>query len=275
MFVALGIASGATARGAELTQRLLAYSRLQPLSPQTIDLTDLLGGVSDMMKRTLGETIEIKTVTDPDLWAASADPGQVENALLNLALNARDAMPGGGKLTIECANAVLDEAYLAENDDANPGDFVVLAVSDTGTGMSAAVRARVFEPFFTTKETGEGSGLGLSMVYGFAKQSGGHVDIYSEEGQGTTVKLYLPRAAGTPVVARARAEAGLPRGRGETVLVIEDDPDVRELAVAMLDGLGYRTLDAPLAASARESLEREKVDLVLSDVVLPGGVSGP
>ena len=222
----------AATRGSELTQRLLAYSRQQPLRPQTIDLVELTDGMADMLARTLGETIEIKTRTPPGLWSASADPGQVENALLNLAINSRDAMPQGGKLTIDCMNVTLYQAYVTENPEALAGDLVVLAVSDTGTGMSAEIQARVFEPFFMTKEVGQGSGLGLSMVYGFTKQSGGHVSIYSEEGRGTTASELAVEDTSPEV------EAAIPIGAGETVLVIEDDEDVRVLAADTLKGLG-------------------------------------
>ncbi len=267
----------ATARGAELTQRLLAFSRQQPLRPQSIDLAELVGGMSDLLARTLGETIQIEAVADPHLWAASADPGQVESALLNLAINARDAMPGGGKLIIEYANARLDEGYVERNPEAVAGDYVILAVSDTGVGMSPEVQEHAFEPFFTTKDVGEGSGLGLSMVYGFAKQSGGHVSIYSEAGHGTTVKLYLPRAPERSATKTAEPDAvDIPRGQGETILLIEDDDAVRTLAVKILKRLNYDVIDVTDAASARTALEgSERVDLILSDVVLPGGTSGP
>ena len=266
----------ATKRGAELTHRLLAFSRQQPLRPQVIDLGALVSGMSDLLSRSLGETVEIEVQTDPDLRNALADPGQVENALLNLALNARDAMPSGGKLTIECSNIRLGESYVAENPETSAGDYVVLAVSDEGTGMITEVQAHVFEPFFTTKEVGEGSGLGLSMVYGFARQSGGQVTIYSEPGRGTTVKLYLPQA-NTPLRHGAAVqEQEVPLGRGELLLLIEDDPEVRALAMEMVQDLGYRVIDVPDAASAQAVLAAgETVDLVLSDVILPGGTSGP
>ncbi len=266
----------ATTRGSELTQRLLAYSRQQPLRPQAIDLLELTTGMSNLLARTLGETIEIETLAQPELWSAAADPGQVENALLNLAINARDAMPDGGKLTIECMNVKLDQTYVDENTEALVGDFAVLAVSDTGTGMSADVKARVFEPFFTTKEVGQGSGLGLSMVYGFTKQSGGHVSIYSEEGRGTTVKLYLPRAEHAAEDIAAEPEDTIPTGHGETILVIEDDEDVRALATDTLKGLGYFVIAVATAAAARDVLAGETpTNLILSDVILPGGTSGP
>ena len=266
----------ASARGAELAQRMLAFSRQQPLQPQSIDLADLVAAVADMLERTLGETIEVEIDSVPNLWPATADPGQVENVLLNLAINARDAMPEGGRLMIQCSNARLDEAYAAGRPDAVAGDYVVLAVSDNGVGMPAEVQEHAFEPFFTTKDVGEGSGLGLSMVYGFARQSGGHVIIYSEEGHGSTVKLYLPRDA----VAVRKPEPGeatqTPRGSGETILLIEDDADVSEITNKMLRSLGYRVIGAPEAASARALLDDgATVDMVLSDVILPGGMSGP
>jgi PAS domain S-box-containing protein len=273
---ALKAIARAATRGAELTERLLAFSRRQPLRPQVFDPGALVSRMSEMLTRTLGETIEIKTSTSPSLASALADPGQLESALLNLALNARDAMPGGGKLIIGCSNIRLDEDDVVPYSEVRAGDYVLLTVSDTGTGMSSEVRDHAFEPFFTTKGVGQGSGLGLSMVYGFAKQSGGHVTIYSEEGHGTTVKLYLPRAGEATRSGSASREAGIPRGRGETILVIEDDPDVRGLAVQMLAGLNYHTIDVPDVSGARRVLSGGMpVDLVLSDVVLPGGTSGP
>jgi PAS domain S-box-containing protein len=266
----------AARRGTELTQRLLAFSRRQPLDPRPTDLNELVGGMSAMLRRTLGESIEIAVTSEEGLWPAMVDPGQVENALLNLAINARDAMPGSGRLTIECMNARLDDAYLESNADASPGEFSVLAVSDNGTGMPPSVLEHVFEPFFTTKEVGQGTGLGLSMIYGFAKQSGGHVAIFSEEGIGTTVKLYLPRARDVVISCKPEDLADLPRGRGETVLVLEDDNDVRALAVRILEGLRYRVIEASRAEAADRALaEADQVDLLLSDVVLPGKMNGP
>jgi len=264
----------AATRGADLTQRLLAFSRQQALRPQTVDLRALVSEMSTLLSRTLGEAIEIKVHTAADLWHGAADPSQVENALLNLGLNARDAMPNGGRLIITCENEYLDPDYAAQNPETLPGDYVSLAVTDSGTGMSEDVRANAFDPFFTTKEVGQGSGLGLSMIYGFAKQSGGHVTIYSEEGQGTTVKLYLPRArvAGD---SEEQKPCEIKRGQGQKILVIEDNPDVRVLAVDLLSGLGYRTMDVADADEARRALSDEAdFDLVLSDVVLPGGTSG-
>jgi PAS domain S-box-containing protein len=263
-------------RGAELTQRLLAFSRRQSLQPRTLDLRATLGGLFALIDRTLGEAIEVEYKFAPQLWAVVADPGQVENAVLNLAINSRDAMPGGGRLTVEAQNATLDEAYTANNPEAKAGDYVVVAVSDNGTGMSPEVLRHAAEPFFTTKGAGRGSGLGLSMVYGFIKQSGGHISIYSEEGLGTTVKLYLPRAdAGEEVEQESKSES-ISRGRGELVLVVEDDKDVRILAIKLLDSLGYRIIDAADAETAISVFEAgRKIDLVLSDVILPGGVNGP
>lgn len=266
----------AARRGTELTQRLLAFSRRQPLDPRPTDLSELVGGMSGMLTRTLGETIEIGISSEAGLWPAMVDSGQVENALLNLAINARDSMPGGGRLTIECMNVRLDEACLDGDSDAAPGEYAVLAVSDTGAGMPPSVLEHVFEPFFTTKEVGQGTGLGLSMIYGFAKQSGGHVTIYSEEGTGTTVKLYLPRASGSAIPCKPEDLADLPHGQGETVLLLEDDSDVRALAARVLEGLNYRVIEAERAETAHRILADSKyVDLLLSDVVLPGPMNGP
>jgi PAS domain S-box-containing protein len=266
----------AALRGAELTQRLLAFSRRQPLMPRSIDLGALASGMSDLLERTLGATIEIHMVAAPDLWPALADPGQVETALLNLAINSRDAMPDGGRLTIECRNAPLDDSFVANNPETTPGDYVLLAVSDTGSGMSPEVLSHVFEPFFTTKDVGKGSGLGLSMVYGFAKQSGGHVNVYSEPGRGTSVKLYLPRARDARQPTAASAGETAPRGQGETILLIEDDPEVCAMAASMLGTLDYNVVDVPDAAAAEAALRGGDLPaLILSDVVLPGGVSGP
>ncbi len=266
----------AAERGAELTQRLLAFSRQQPLHPQAIDLSALIGDISDLLARTLGETVEITIGGSPNLWRALVDQSQMENALINLAINARDAMPGGGMLTIDCSNVRLDENYTAWDPGALPGDYVLLAVSDTGVGMSGEVQAQVFEPFFTTKDLGQGTGLGLSMVYGFAKQSGGHIAIVSEVGRGTTVKLYLPRSKSVAPAKLTENSNELLRGRGEMVLVIEDDDGVRGLAVKMLENLGYRASAVADAAEGLHALaKKERVDLVLSDVVLPGGMNGP
>jgi signal transduction histidine kinase/ActR/RegA family two-component response regulator len=266
----------AATRGAELTQRLLAFSRRQPLRPRTVDLDGLVAGMSDLLARTLGETIEVDIVPGCDVRPATADAGQVESALLNLAINAQHAMPSGGKLIIETTNVEFDAEYAATNLEVSPGDYVLLAVSDTGTGMAPEVLEHAFEPFFTTKDVGEGSGLGLSMVYGFAKQSGGHVTIYSEQGRGTTVKLYLPQAEPSAERDGEALDRRAPQGRGERILVLEDDPDVRGLAVSLLEALGYWVLEAQDGAEALAVLEQAgRIDLLLSDVVLPGGMSGP
>ena len=231
----------------------------------------------DLIARTIGENVEVLIVPAEGLWSASIDPAQLETSLLNLAINARDAMQataGGGKLTIETANATLDESYAASNPDAAAGDYVMISVSDTGTGMASDVAAQAFDPFFTTKAHGKGSGLGLSMVYGFVKQSGGHVKIYSEVGHGTSVKLYLPRGLGsaeTPAETEAVPDV---RGR-ETILVVEDDEPVRGIAVDHLLALGYHVLAAGNAAEALAILEAgAEVDLLFTDVVMPGGMNG-
>jgi CheY-like chemotaxis protein len=215
-------------------------------------------------------------VLQPDLWPAAADPTQFESALANLSINARDAMPGGGRLTIETANKELDAGYAQENPDVTPGDYVMLAVSDTGTGMPPEIVARVFEPFFTTKEPGKGTGLGLSMVYGFARQSQGHAKIYSELGHGTTVRLYLPRAGGGMVAAAPSEPERLHRARdGERVLLVEDNPHVRKVVAGQLDDLGYRVMEAENADAALKLLAQgESVDLLFSDVIMPGGIRG-
>jgi DNA-binding response OmpR family regulator len=223
--------------------------------------------------RSLGETIRLETITAPGLWRIEADPNQLESALLNLAVNARDAMPEGGKLTIETANAHLDEAYSVGQAEVAPGDYVVIAVSDTGTGMSKETLARVFEPFFTTKEVGRGTGLGLSMVYGFVKQSGGNVKLYSEVGEGTTVKIYLPRLLADGAEEEAVDSAvATPGTQDETILVVEDDDDVRAYTVEILRELGYRVLEAHDGPAALRLIERADVpiDLLFTDVVMPG-----
>ncbi len=269
-------ASGAAQRGATLTAQLLAFARKQPLAPSPIDLTAIVPELMPLMQRTLGAHIDVRYVGTAGLWPAMADHAQLESAVLNLALNARDAMPDGGRLTIEVANKVLDEAYAGAHHEVMPGDYAMLAVSDTGHGMSPEVVARVFEPFFTTKPDGKGTGLGLAMVFGFVKQSGGHVKIYSEPGHGTTVRLYLPRAIGAaPSRPRSSAPVELPRGN-VCVLVVEDEPAVREIAVAILADVGYRVLEA---ADGEEGLRvfgahAAEVALLLTDVVLPGPVRG-
>ena len=267
----------AAGRGADLTHRLLAFSRQQVLAPTVTNLNDFLSGVTDLLGRSLGEHIEINTKLAPDLWHCLADPSQVENALLNLAINARDAMPGGGNLTIETSNSHLSDEYAAAQADLEPGEYVLLTVTDTGEGIAPEHQEHIFEPFFTTKKIGDGSGLGLSMVYGFVKQSGGHMTVYSEVGEGTTFRIYLPRTLKALVAQPTpRAAAGVQAVPEATILVVEDDLDVRTLAVALLSDAGYEVLEASSGPAALELLkEGQHVDLLLSDVVLPGGMSGP
>lgn len=263
-------------RGAELTSRLLAFSRKQSLRPVTTDLNRLVSGMTDLIRRTLGETIAVRTVSATDLWETKVDPGQMEAALLNLAVNARHAMPDGGELIVETANAALDQAGVARFDGLQAGRYAMLSVSDTGTGIAPNALKHVFEPFFTTKGVGEGSGLGLSMVHGFVTQSGGHVEISSEPGIGTTVRLYLPVVDDEPpALKHDQTNIAGPRGRGELILVVEDDSDLRVLSTTTMRGLGYRTLEASDGAAALELLAGETaVDLLFTDVVLPGGMNG-
>jgi two-component system NtrC family sensor kinase len=258
-------------RAATLTKRLLAFSRQQPLNPVTLDLDRLLHRLSEFFRRTLGEDISLEIVGGGGVWPIEADPVELETAILNLVVNARDAMPSGGKLTIEVSNSYLDDAYCRKHQDVRTGQYVQLAVSDTGTGMNTGTIERAFEPFFTTKPTGQGTGLGLSQVYGFVKQSGGHVKIYSEVGEGTTVKLYLPRSLGqyipeetlNPQASRARP--------GECVLVVEDDADVRAYVGETLGRLGYDVLEAAGGKEALLLLEKHaSTNLLLTDVVMPG-----
>jgi len=228
--------------------------------------------MTELLHRTLGETIELEAVTASRLWPIEVDQNQLESAILNLAVNARDAMPDGGKLTIETANTALDESYSAKDSEVVPGQYVMLSVSDSGSGMSKETLSRAFEPFYTTKEVGRGTGLGLSMVYGFAKQSGGHVTLYSEPGQGTTVKLYFPRYTGNLSAAETvEPQAAPTASREEVVLVVEDNDDVRAYSVAILRELGYRVLEATDAEQALQVLEGpDRIDLLFTDVVLPG-----
>ncbi|MBT5037417.1 MAG: PAS domain-containing protein [Rhodospirillaceae bacterium] len=261
----------ATERGADLTHRLLAFSRRQTLMPVAVDLNFLVSDMIEMLRRTLGETIKIFTSEPADLWLCEADRSQLENALLNLAINARDAMPNGGKLVIETANILFGPEQAVSVPDIVPGPYVMLAVSDTGSGIGEDALEHVFEPFFTTKEVGKGSGLGLSMVYGFARQSDGNVTIESEEGKGTTVKLYLPRAQDVESERRhLPAKDNIPLGSGEHILVVEDDADVRDQAVNLLVALGYETSDAATAEAAIALVtDAQPFDLLLSDVILP------
>ena len=263
-------------RAAALTQHLLAFSRRQPLEPKPIHVNILVSGMSELLHRTLGEQVAIESVLAAGLWGVEADPNQLENAILNLAVNARHAMPGGGKLTIETTNTRLDESYAQQNVEVAPGQYVAICVTDTGTGMSNEVLTKVFEPFFTTKEVGEGSGLGLSQVYGFVKQSGGHVKIYSELGEGTTVKMYLPRRHGVVQAQETELKSSVPEGRTEElILVVEDDDDVRTYTVEVLRELGYGVLEASDGKAALRILEsRRDINLLFTDVVLPGGMNG-
>ena len=267
----------AARRGASLTHRLLAFSRQQQLAPSAVKAGTLVTGLIGVLRRVVEESVRIETVIAPNLWTSRIDAHQLENALLNLALNARDAMPDGGKLTIAAENAILDEEYARDYAEVTPGRYVLLSVSDTGTGMPKEVVARAFEPFFTTKPVGQGTGLGLPMVYGFVKQSGGHAAIYSEPGIGTTVKLFLPEFVAEPAAASTAAKKPAPAADGEAVvLVVEDDEMVRRLQLRMLASLHYRTLEAADGPAGLAILESDtRVDLLLTDIVLPGGMSGP
>ena len=270
-----GEALEAAQHGGELTRSLLAFARRQPLQPRRIELNALVREMTVLLRRTLGEQIEIALELKPDAWPVVADPVQLQSALANLATNARDAMPKGGRLTIATDNRRLDEDYASQHLEVAPGEYAMLQVSDTGIGMSPDVLAKVFEPFFTTKGRGEGTGLGLSMVFGFVKQSGGHINVYSEVGVGTTFRLYLPRDCGD---AEPNVDTGVtdtPRGRGERVLVVEDNPALRRLVVRQLGQLGYRVDGVENAAAALRQLEEiGDVDLVFTDVVMAGKVDG-
>jgi PAS domain S-box-containing protein len=270
------LALKASLGGATLIRQLLAFSRRQALSPKPFDLGALVASTRALLSRTLGEHIEIDMRLAPDLWPAMADAAQVESAIANLAINARDAMPNGGRLILETANQYLDEDYAEANPDVQPGEYVMLAVSDTGTGIPADILNRVFEPFFTTKEQGKGSGLGLSMVYGFARQSRGHVKIYSEVGHGTTVRLFLPRADHQMKAATAAPPAAADPDRiAAIVLVVEDNVDVRRIVCKLLRDFGCTVIEANSAGAALEVLQSDRpVDLMFSDVVMPGGMSG-
>jgi signal transduction histidine kinase len=267
----LEAATNATERAATLTQRLLAFARQQPLAPQPIDANKMIGNMSDLLQSTLGEHIQIETVAAAGLWTVHADAQQLESAILNVAINGRDAMPDGGKLTIETANAYLDDAYCRQNPGIEPGQFVMIAVSDTGIGMSPEVAVRVFDPFFTTKPAGKGTGLGLSQVYGFLKQSRGHIKVYSEVGAGTNVKIYLPRLIGNATeIKQPIAEPIRTGDRSEIILVVEDDSLMRRLTTEALHELGYTVFESENAANALAILDRESdVKLLFTDVVMP------
>ncbi|HEX8536648.1 MAG TPA: ATP-binding protein, partial [Cystobacter sp.] len=271
----LQTAVGAVERGAKLAAQLLAFARRQPLEPVVINLGRLVRGMDELLRRALGEDIEVETVITGGLWNTFADANQLENVILNLAINARDAMESHGRLTIEASNAMLDDHYAQLHQDVVPGQYVLLAISDTGCGMPPEVIERAFEPFFTTKPEGRGTGLGLSMVYGFVKQTGGHVKIYSEVGHGTTLKIYLPRAFQAETAPTEVIEGPI-EGGNETILVVEDDVAVRATAVEMLSELGYRVLKAGDAQSALAIIQSGvPVDLLFTDVVMPGPVRSP
>jgi signal transduction histidine kinase len=266
----------AAERGSDLTRSLLAFARKQPLMPKDIDIGEKILGMEQLLRRTLGEHIECEFQLDRGLWLASVDPGQLASALLNLVLNARDAMPSGGKLTVEVRNTSLTESDVDVNGDARPGDYVMVAVTDTGSGMSAEVAGRAFEPFFTTKEVGKGTGLGLSMVYGFAQQSGGSMQIRSGPGQGTAVRLFFPRAGAPQTNAAPSVGQRATAAVNEAILVVEDNAMVRAYVESELKALGYRVIVTRNAPAALDILRGpEKIDLLFSDVVLPGGMFGP
>ena len=265
-------------RAVTLTNRLLAFSRQQPLAPKPIDANKLVSATCEFLRRTLGETVSLETALAAGLWRAHADPHQLENALINLTLNARDAMPEGGKVTIETANCYLDESYVsAIPEPVDVGQYVMIAVADTGTGMDPPTVERAFEPFFTTKEVGRGTGLGLSQVYGFVRQSAGHVRVYSELDEGTTVKIYLPCYVGADEQVEAAEPTRAANGAigTETILVVEDDEALRSYTVETLAELGYRVLSATNGAAAIDILDSgADIDLLFTDVVMPGGLNG-
>jgi len=265
----------AAERGAQLTKHLLAFARKQPLQPLEIDINSLILEAAKLLHPTLGEHVEISPKLTDDAWPTLVDPSQLTTAVLNLSLNARDAMPRGGKLTLETANIHLDEDYASMNSEVAPGDYVMIAVSDTGTGIPAALMEKVFDPFFTTKEVGKGTGLGLSMVFGFVKQSGGHIKIYSEEGHGTTVKIYLPRSSGQGQTSLDLSSSAEVKGGSETVLVVEDDMLVRNYVMTQVASLGYATLEAANATEALKIIDDgAHVDLLFTDVIMPGPMNG-
>ena len=268
----IDFALAAVTRGAKLASQLLAFGRRQPLEPRVVNLGRFLHGMDDMLRRAIGAEIELETVVSGGLWNTFVDPGQIENAILNLAINSRDAMDGQGRLTLEAGNVLLDDDYARQHGEVTAGQYVMVAVTDTGSGMTSEVMARAFEPFFSTKPEGKGTGLGLSMVYGLVKQSGGHAKIYSEVSQGTTVKLYLPRAIEGEEELADDVAAPV-HGGAETILVVEDDFEVRETAVALLADLGYRVLKAPDAAAGLAVIESGvTIDLLFTDVVMPGSM---
>jgi PAS domain S-box-containing protein len=272
----LNEAQEAAALGSKLTDQLLTFGRRRHMDSQVVQLNDLVVNVTDMLRRTLGEHITLSTSLAREVWPTRADPGQFQSAIVNMAVNARDAMPQGGRLIVETRNVILDEDAFDALTELRSGEYVQLSISDTGTGMPPEVRDRAFEPFFTTKEKGRGTGLGLAMVYGFVKQCGGHVTIYSEVGHGTTINLYLPRAGETTVVDKPGTRTvGAKTSAGETILVVEDDERVRQLTVKRLKLIGYKVLEASDGPSALDILRHgDQVDLVFTDLVMPGGLSG-
>jgi PAS domain S-box-containing protein len=274
--VLLKEAQDAALLGSKLTDQLLTFARRRYLDPQVIQLNDLVVGITDMLRRTLGEHIALSTSLAREVWPTRADPGQFQSAIVNMAVNSRDAMPSGGKLVVETRNVTLDAEHTEFHVELEPGDYVQLSISDTGGGMPPEVRDRVFEPFFTTKDKGRGTGLGLAMVYGFVKQSGGHITIYSEPGHGTTINLYFPRVDGAPVVAATGKSTSQTRAPArETVLVVEDDKRVRQLTIKRLKLIGYQVLEAGDGPTALAILgSSAPVDLVFTDLVMPGGLSG-
>jgi nitrogen-specific signal transduction histidine kinase/ActR/RegA family two-component response regulator len=273
--VLLKEAQDAAMLGSKLTDQLLTFGRRRHMDAQVILLNDQVLGITDMLRRTLGEHVMLSTSLTRDIWSIRADPGQFQSAIVNMAVNARDAMPQGGKLVMETRNIVLDLDHADFHPELKPGEYVQLSISDNGSGMPAQVRDRVFEPFFTTKEKGRGTGLGLAMVYGFVKQSGGHVTIYSEVGHGTTFNLYFPRTDGPTAAVATRAKDVTDPAARETILVVEDDDRVRQLTITRLKLIGYQVLDASDGPKALDILSRgHAIDLVFTDLVMPGGMSG-
>lgn len=273
----LGKALAAAQRNAELTAKLLGFSRAQPRRKRRTAVNDFISGLKDIIATSLTATFEIRADLSEDLWLVDIDPAELEDMILNLAINARDAMPDGGVLTIETVNKVLDENYVNHYPDGHPGDYVVISVSDTGTGMSKEIREQIFDPFFSTKETGKGTGLGLSMVHTFVQRSSGFIMVYSEPGEGTTFSVFLPRAQGRAVdVTMLDEDATTELSRGsETILIVDDEDLLVDLAVTQLEELGYQTLCAGNAAQALEILKANpKIDLLLSDIIMPGKLDG-
>ena len=262
-------------RGADLTRRLLAFARRQPLQPERVEINEVIGAIVRLLTRTLGENITIEMSLAANVWPVQIDRAQFEAVIANLATNARDAMPRGGALLIDTRNGRLDAAYAAAHTDVTPGDYVVVEVSDSGTGMPPDILSRIFEPFFTTKEQGKGTGLGLSMVFGFMKQSGGHITVYSEPGKGTTFRLYLPRLSDTVTAREERSDQPASLGGSETILVVEDNAGLRRIVVRQLGEAGYRVLEAPDAEAAMTIIDSpEPIHLLLTDVVMPGAMDG-